>query len=167
MKELLTRRPVLSFGVGLGAVAGLSACATEPTEPDIVDTAFAAGSFSTLVAAVQDADLVDTLKSPGPFTVFAPTDDAFAALPQGTVESLLEPENKAKLVEILTYHVVPGRVTASRLSGTRGSIDTVEGRRLQFDGRNGVKVNGASVITADVAASHGIIHVIDTVLLPR
>ncbi|MEM9262984.1 MAG: fasciclin domain-containing protein [Pseudomonadota bacterium] len=137
------------------------------SDPDIVDTAVAAGSFTTLVAAVQAAGLVDTLKSPGPFTVFAPTDDAFAALPAGTVESLLLPENKDKLVSILTYHVVSGTVPASRLSGSRGSIDTVQGSRLHFDGRNGVKINKATVITADINASNGIIHVIDGVLLPR
>ncbi|MEL7150794.1 MAG: fasciclin domain-containing protein [Pseudomonadota bacterium] len=168
MTKLLTRRDTLRLGAGFGALAGLSACAMPtPSEPDIVDTAVAAGSFTTLVAAVQAADLVDTLKSPGPFTVFAPTDDAFAALPAGTVESLLLPENKGQLVEILTYHVVSGRVPASRLAGKRGSIATVEGRAVHFDGRNGVRINSSNVVTADIAASNGIIHVIDAVLLPR
>ena len=168
MTKLLTRRDTLRLGVGFGALAGLSACAMPTTsEPDIVDTAIAAGSFTTLVAAVQAADLVDTLKSSGPFTVFAPTDAAFAALPTGTVESLLLPENKGQLVEILTYHVVAGEVPASRLSGTSGSITTVEGRAVHFDGRNGVRINNANVVTADIAASNGIIHVIDGVLLPR
>lgn len=167
MTKHLTRRDLVHIGLGFGALAGMSACAMPATEPDIVDTAVAAGSFSTLVAAVEAADLVDTLKSPGPFTVFAPTDDAFAALPAGTVESLLLPENKDKLVSILTYHVVLGEVPASRLSGSRGSIATVQGSKLHFDGRNGVKVNKSKVITADITASNGIIHVIDRVLLPR
>ncbi|MEM6385482.1 MAG: fasciclin domain-containing protein [Pseudomonadota bacterium] len=168
MKKVLSRRDTLRLGASLAALATLSACAM-PTasEPDIVDTAVAAGSFTTLVAAVQAADLVETLKSPGPFTVFAPTDDAFAALPAGTVESLLLPENKAQLVEILTYHVVSGEVPASRLAGKRGSITTVEGRAVHFDGRNGVKINSSNVVTADIMTSNGIIHVIDSVLLPR
>ena len=167
MNKLLTRRDMVRMSAGLGALAGLSACAMPASDPDIVDTAVAAGSFNTLVAAVQAAGLVDTLKSPGPFTVFAPTDDAFAALPAGTVDNLLLPENKDKLVSILTYHVVSGEVPASRLAGSRGSIATVEGRKLHFDGRNGVKINKANVITADITASNGIIHVIDGVLLPR
>lgn len=167
MTKHLTRRDLVRMSVGWGALAGLSACAAPASDPDIVDTAVAAGSFTTLVAAVQAADLVDTLKSPGPFTVFAPTDDAFAALPAGTVDSLLLPENKDKLVSILTYHVVSGNVPASRLAGKRGSIATVEGSKLHFDGRNGVKINKANVITADITASNGIIHVIDGVLLPR
>ena len=167
MNKHLNRRDMVRMTVGFGAVAGLSACAMPASDPDIVDTAVAAGSFTTLVAAVQAAGLVDTLKSPGPFTVFAPTDEAFAALPAGTVESLLLPENKDKLVSILTYHVVSGNVPASRLSGSRGSIDTVEGTKLHFDGRNGVKINNSNVITADITASNGIIHVIDGVLLPR
>ena len=167
MNNPLSRRDMVRMSVGFGAVAGLSACAMPATDPDIVDTAVAAGSFTTLVAAVQAAGLVYTLKSPGPFTVFAPTDDAFAALPAGTVDSLLLPENKDKLVSILTYHVVSGTVPASRLTGTRGSIDTVQGSQLHFDGRNGVKINKATVINADITASNGIIHVIDGVLLPR
>lgn len=167
MTKAFNRRDTLRIGAGFGALVGLSACAVPETTPDIVDTAVAAGSFTTLVAAVQAADLVDTLKSPGPFTVFAPTDDAFAALPAGTVENLLLPENKGTLTEILTYHVVAGRVPASRLLGTRGSIKTVEGRSVHFDGRSGVKINDATVITPDIAASNGIIHVIDSVLLPR
>ena len=167
MINFLTRRQMLRFGAGAGAAAALTACSMPASQPDIVDTAVAAGSFNTLVAAVQAADLVDTLKSPGPFTVFAPTDDAFAALPAGTVEDLLRPENKDRLVQVLTYHVVAGRVSASRLAGDRGSIKTVEGRAVHFDGRDGVKINTSNVITADIMASNGIIHVIDSVLLPR
>ena len=134
---------------------------------DIVDTAIAAGDFNTLVAAVQAAALVDTLKGDGPFTVFAPTDEAFAALPAGTVESLLEPENLAKLQAILTYHVIPGKVMAiDVVDGT--SAATVQGSTVAFVVADGsVKVNGATVTAADIKASNGVIHVIDTVLLPE
>ncbi|MEM8773684.1 MAG: fasciclin domain-containing protein [Pseudomonadota bacterium] len=166
MQVTYNRRHIMKLGVGLLGAAGLSACATEPSEPDIVDTAIAAGSFNTLVAAVQAAGLVETLRSPGPFTVFAPTDDAFAALPAGTVESLLEPENKDKLVDILTYHVVAGEAPAASLVGKRGSLTSVQGSKLHLDGRNGVRIENANVITPDVFASNGVIHVIDAVLLP-
>lgn len=134
---------------------------------DIVDTAVGAGSFTTLVAAVQATGLVDTLKGEGPFTVFAPTDAAFAALPAGTVENLLKPENKDQLVKVLTYHVVPGAVTSDQLAGQRLSVATVQGQSVHVDGRDGVKVNAARVTTADIMASNGVIHVIDTVLLPK
>jgi uncharacterized surface protein with fasciclin (FAS1) repeats len=132
---------------------------------DIVDTAVSAGSFKTLVAAVQAAGLVETLKGAGPFTVFAPTDDAFAALPAGTVDSLLLPENKAKLVSILTYHVVPGHVTAADVMGLT-SATTVQGGTLAIDTTDGVKVNSAHVVTPDIMTDNGVIHVIDAVLLP-
>jgi uncharacterized surface protein with fasciclin (FAS1) repeats len=134
---------------------------------DIVDTAVAAGDFKTLVAAVQAAGLVDTLKGAGPFTVFAPTDEAFAKLPAGTVEDLLKPENKDKLVAILTYHVVPGAVMSSSLAGQKLDVKTVQGQTVHIDGTKGVKVNNATVTTADIEASNGVIHVIDTVLLPK
>ncbi len=134
---------------------------------DIVDTAVGAGSFTTLVAAVQAAGLVDTLKGDGPFTVFAPTDDAFAALPAGTVENLLLPENKDTLVSILTYHVVPAKVMSGDIAGKKAGVLTVQGERLSVDARKGVKVNNAKVITADIEASNGVIHVIDTDLLPE
>jgi uncharacterized surface protein with fasciclin (FAS1) repeats len=133
---------------------------------DIVDIAAGAGTFNTLVAAVGAAGLVETLKSPGPFTVFAPTDDAFAALPAGTVDSLLLPENKDKLTAILTYHVVPGAVMSADLAGKRLNVATVNGETVHIDGTNGVTVNGATVVTADIVASNGVIHVIDSVLLP-
>ncbi len=133
---------------------------------DIVDTAVSAGSFNTLVAAVQAAGLVDTLKGKGPFTVFAPTDEAFAALPDGTVENLLLPENKDQLVQILTYHVVPAKVMSSDIAGKRAKVRTVEGERLKVNARNGVKVNNAKVVTADIGATNGVIHVIDKVLIP-
>ena len=130
---------------------------------NIVETAIAAGSFNTLVAAVQAAGLAETLSGPGPFTVFAPTDDAFAKLPAGTVESLLG--DKEKLASILTYHVVAGKVMAADVAGLT-SATTVQGGTLKIDTSNGVKVNDANVVTADVEADNGVIHVIDTVLLP-
>ena len=145
-----------------------TAVATERAgQKDIVDTAVAAGSFKTLAAALQAAGLVDTLKGPGPFTVFAPTDEAFAKLPAGTVESLLKPENKAKLTEILTYHVVPGRVPAARVAGM-SSATTVNGKALSIATADGaVTVGGARVVKTDILCSNGVIHVIDTVMLPN
>ncbi|WP_171121328.1 MULTISPECIES: fasciclin domain-containing protein [unclassified Ruegeria] len=134
---------------------------------DIVDTAVSAGSFNTLVAAVQAAGLVDTLKGNGPYTVFAPTDEAFAALPEGTVETLLLPENKDQLVEILTYHVVPAKVMSGDIAGKRAKVLTVQGDRLSVNAKNGVKVNGAEVVQADIKASNGVIHVVDAVILPE
>ncbi|WP_171240874.1 fasciclin domain-containing protein [Ruegeria sp. HKCCA5491] len=134
---------------------------------DIVDTAVSAGSFNTLVAAVQAAGLVDTLKGNGPYTVFAPTDEAFAALPEGTVETLLLPENKDQLVEILTYHVVPAKVMSGDIAGKRAKVLTVQGDRLSVNAKNGVKVNGAEVVQADIEASNGVIHVVDAVILPE
>lgn len=133
---------------------------------DIVDTAVEAGSFSTLVAAVQAADLVDTLKGDGPFTVFAPTDEAFAALPEGTVENLLKPENKEQLVAILTYHVVPGKVMSGDLSDDMAAT-TVQGSDVMIDLDNGVMVEEATVVSADIETSNGVIHVIDKVILPE
>ena len=133
---------------------------------DIIDTAVANGSFKTLVAAVKAAGLVDTLKGKGPFTLFAPTDAAFSSLPEGTVANLLKPENKDKLVAILTHHVLAGAVTSKAVVGKKLSPKTVNGTSLSVDGTNGVMVSGAKVVTADVKASNGIIHVIDKVLLP-
>lgn len=132
---------------------------------DIVDTAVGAGSLNTLVTAVKAAGLVDTLKGEGPFTVFAPTDAAFAALPSGTVEDLLKPENKEKLVAILTYHVVPGKVMSTDLSDDM-MAKTVQGAEIKVDLDNGVMINEANVETADIAADNGVIHVIDKVILP-
>jgi uncharacterized surface protein with fasciclin (FAS1) repeats len=134
---------------------------------DIVDTAVGAGSFTTLVAAVQAAGLVDTLKGEGPFTVFAPTDEAFAALPEGTVESLLMPENKDQLVSILTYHVIPGKVMAADVNAKKMGVKTVQGSEVTVNGMSGVKVDGANVVSADIEASNGVIHVIDAVILPN
>jgi uncharacterized surface protein with fasciclin (FAS1) repeats len=133
---------------------------------DIVETAVSAGSFKTLAAALQAAGLVDTLKGKGPFTVFAPTDEAFAKLPEGTVETLLKPENKAKLTAILTYHVVPGSVKAADVVKLT-SAKTVQGQSVMIDAKDGVKINNANVIKADIETSNGVIHVIDTVLLPK
>lgn len=133
---------------------------------DIVDTAVAAGSFNTLVAAVQAAGLVDALKADGPITVFAPTDEAFAQLPAGTVENLLKPENKDQLIAILTYHVVPGNLTASEVTTMDGST-TLQGEDVTFKTEDGkVYIDGAQVVKADIAASNGTIHVIDQVILP-
>ena len=132
---------------------------------DIVDTAVAAGSFKTLAAALGAADLVDALKGKGPFTVFAPTDEAFAKLPKGTVETLLKPENKSKLQAILKYHVVSGNVLAKDVKA--GSVETLNGQRVDLKTVGGVSVDGAKVTTADVIAINGVIHVIDTVLLPK
>jgi uncharacterized surface protein with fasciclin (FAS1) repeats len=133
---------------------------------DIVETAVSAGKFNTLAAALKAAGLVETLKGPGPFTVFAPTDEAFAKLPAGTVESLLKPENKEKLTAVLTYHVVPGKAMAKDVTGM-SSAKTVNGKELSLkidDGK--VMVDNATVVKADVEASNGVIHVIDTVLMP-
>ena len=132
---------------------------------DIVDTAVEAGSFTTLVAAVDAAGLVETLKSEGPFTVFAPTDDAFAALPEGTVEELLMPENKDQLTSILTSHVVPGKVMSTDLSDDM-QAETVQGDTVTIDLDDGVMVDGANVTTADIETSNGVIHVIDAVIMP-
>jgi uncharacterized surface protein with fasciclin (FAS1) repeats len=149
---------VLVVGMGLTTVSSQS--------KDIVDTAVANGSFKTLAAALKAADLVDTLKGAGPFTVFAPTDAAFAKLPAGTVETLLKPENKEKLRRVLTYHVVPGKVEASAVTKLK-SAKAVSGDNIAVTVKDGkVMVNNATVVTADVGASNGVIHVIDTVILP-
>jgi len=150
----------------LTATAALATSALAMGKKDIVDTAAEAGSFETLLAAATAAGLVDTLKSEGPFTVFAPTDEAFAALLKGTVDSLLLPENKDQLVEILTYHVVPGKVMSTDLSDDMAAT-TVQGGDVMIDLDNGVMVNEASVVTADIETSNGVIHVIDSVILPN
>jgi len=150
-----------------GAVAMAMSASAAFAADDIVDTAVAAGSFKTLVAAASAAGLVDTLKGAGPFTVFAPTDEAFAKLPAGTVDALLKPENKGKLVAILTYHVVPGKVMSGDIAGKKLQAKTVEGGDVSIDATNGVMVDGAKVTTADIEASNGVIHVIDTVIMPK
>ncbi len=166
MKAQFIRFSVAAIAV-VALVASSSVRAQGPK--DIVDTAVAAGSFKTLAAALQAAGLVETLKGKGPFTVFAPTDAAFAKLPAGTVEDLLKPENKAKLVAILTYHVVPGTVMASKVVTMNGKeAKTVNGQSVKIMVKGStVMINGAKVVTTDVVASNGVIHVIDTVILPK
>jgi len=138
-----------------------------PSTKDIIDTAIEAGSFSTLAAALQAAELVQTLRGDGPFTVFAPTDEAFAALPEGTVQSLLLPENRDQLVAVLTYHVVPGRIYAADAIAA-GSATTVQGQNIMIRAQDGkVMINGATVIAADIDTTNGVIHVIDAVILPQ
>ncbi len=152
------------------AVVAICAFAMTPAvagKKDIVDTAAGAGQFNTLVTAVKAAGLVDTLKGKGPFTVFAPSDAAFAKLPKGTVEDLLKPENKDKLTAILTYHVVPGKVMSADIAGKKLAPKSVQGQALNVDATKGVTVNKAKVVTADVSASNGVIHVIDTVIMPK
>jgi uncharacterized surface protein with fasciclin (FAS1) repeats len=168
------RRSAL-VAAALAALLTLSACTSdsdtasetmpaETTVGTIVDVAVAAGNFTTLVAAVTAADLVETLSGTGPFTVFAPTNEAFAALPAGVLDALLLPENKALLAQILTYHVVSGKVMAADV--TDGDVATVEGQNVMLMTMGGVTVNGAKVVAADVAASNGVIHAIDAVILP-
>jgi transforming growth factor-beta-induced protein len=158
-------------GLALGVIGSLAitvsaATALAAADKDIVDTAVAAGSFKTLAKALAAADLVDTLKGPGPFTVFAPTDEAFAKLPAGTLETLLKPENKAKLRRILTYHVVAGKVMAADVVKLQ-SAKAVSGDTLTIAaGSGGVTVDKAKVVTTDIAATNGVIHVIDRVILP-
>ena len=161
------RNTITKFAFAAVAALPLAFGAVTAKAADIVDTAVQAGKFETLVAAVQAAGLVETLQGPGPFTVFAPTDEAFAKLPAGTVENLLKPENKDQLVAILTYHVVPGKVMAADLSGKKQFVETVEGSKLSVVAFNDVRVDGAMVISADIVASNGVIHVIDTVVLPQ
>ena len=158
----MLRRTVLTMSAA--AILAVPAFAAGHSK-DIVDTAVEAGSFTTLVAAVEAAGLVDTLKGEGPFTVFAPTDDAFAALPEGTVENLLLPENREQLTAILTYHVVPGKVMSGDLSNNMMAT-TVQGSDVTIMTEDGVTVEGANVVTADIETSNGVIHVIDQVILP-
>ena len=147
-------------------LVGFSSLAFSGSKKDIVDTAVSAGSFNTLAAALEAADLVDALKQPGPYTVFAPTDEAFANLPAGTLEELLKPENKEKLIAILTYHVVPGEVDSAEVVKL-SSAKTLNGKDIAIEVKDGnVMVNSAKVVKPDVKASNGVIHVIDTVIIP-
>ena len=155
----------LFASVAIAASLALSAGAAKAA--NIVETAVAAWSFTTLVAAVQAAGLVETLSSSGPFTVFAPTDDAFAKLPAGTVENLLKPENKDQLIAVLTYHVVAGKVMSSDIAGKTLEAETVQGQSLTINAMDGVMVDNATVVTADIVTDNGVIHVIDTVVLPK
>jgi uncharacterized surface protein with fasciclin (FAS1) repeats len=168
MKEKHMLKSVVAALIGLSLLTGNTLVARAADTPtNLVETAAAAGSFNTLAKALQAADLVSTLSGPGPFTVFAPTDDAFAKLPAGTLESLLKPENKAKLQKVLTYHVVAGTVMAADVVKV-SSAKTVNGESVAIKASNsGVMVDNARVTKADVKASNGVIHVIDTVLLPQ
>jgi uncharacterized surface protein with fasciclin (FAS1) repeats len=160
------RSQLATLAVAAVAAAGIAGAPARAAGTDIVDTAIAAGQFKTLAAALDGAGLVATLKGQGPFTVFAPTDAAFAKLPAGTVDTLLKPENKARLAAILTYHVVPGRVTAADVARLK-EARTVNGETVDVTADGGsVMINDAKVTAADVAASNGVIHVIDTVMLP-
>ncbi len=160
MRKFLTASALLILAAPALALAG--------DKKDIVDTAVSAEKFKTLVAAVKAAGLVDTLKGEGPFTVLAPTDEAFAKLPEGTLDSLLKPENKEKLVAILKYHVIPAKAMAADVVKLDGkSVKTAEGKWAKIEVKDGhVMINGAKVVQADIECSNGVIHVIDTVLLP-
>jgi uncharacterized surface protein with fasciclin (FAS1) repeats len=177
LKILATTLTLASVGFLSGAPALAESCSSKAARPTaisqaiaqaeqqtVVDIAASAGSFNTLTSALKAAGLVEVLEGKGPFTVFAPTDEAFAALPQGTLEELLKPENKDKLVKILTYHVVPGAVMSTDLKA--GEVATVEGSTVTIALGESVKVNEAGVVKADIKANNGVIHVIDKVLLP-
>ena len=170
-RMIIARGALLSLLAVVGAQP-LLAKMEVPEESDkpanIVETAVAAGQFKTLAAALEAAGLIDALTGKGPFTVFAPTDEAFAKLPAGTVESLLKPENKEKLKSILLYHVVPGNVTAKQVMKLNGrTVKTLEGRSIKITAMHGVTVDDARVTKTDIHASNGVIHVIDTVLIPK
>lgn len=169
VSSALSRIPAISFLpfalMGLLMItAAVHAGSQKSAQQNIVETAAAAGNFNTLIAALKQADLVETLKGEGPFTVFAPTDDAFAKIPKEQLDALLA--DKAQLVKVLTYHVVPGKVMAADVAMME-TAETVEGQSLQIRSAGGVQVNDAQVIKADIAASNGVIHVIDEVMLPR
>lgn len=159
------KKTLVSLALAMGITS--SAMAGGMMKKDIVDTAVGAGQFTTLVAAVQAAGLVDALKGDGPMTVFAPTDAAFAALPEGTVENLLKPENKDQLIDILTYHVLPGAVMASDVNAKKLTVEMLNGDSATVTGWDGVKIDGATVVSADIEATNGVIHVIDQVILPK
>jgi len=167
-EETFAGRACASRGVRRHAtyVAEKAPAAKEAAAKDIVDTAVAAGNFKTLAAALKAGGLIEALKSDGPFTVFAPTDEAFAKLPEGTVAELLKPENKEKLVAILKYHVVAGKVTAADVVKLNAA-KTLNGQEVKIDAKSGVKVDNATVVKADIVTKNGVVHVIDTVLLPK
>ena len=150
---------VIALSVSIGAASA--------TSKNIVETAVQSGKFNTLVAALKAAGLVNSLNGKGPFTVFAPSDTAFSKLPAGTVDGLLKPENKAKLVSILAYHVIPGKVMSGDIAGKKISVKTVQGSKISVDAMYGVKINDSNVVSADIAATNGVIHVIDKVLIPN
>jgi len=150
---------VIALSVSIGAASA--------TSKNIVETAVQSGKFNTLVAALKAAGLVNTLNGKGPFTVFAPSDTAFSKLPAGTVDGLLKPENKAKLVSILAYHVIPGKIMSGDIAGKKISVKTVQGSEISVDAMYGVKINDSNVVSADIATTNGVIHVIDKVLMPN
>ena len=150
---------VIALSVSIGAASA--------TSKNIVETAVQSGKFNTLVAALNAAGLVNTLNGKGPFTVLAPSDTAFSKLPAGTVDGLLMPENKAKLVSILAYHVIPGKIMSGDIAGKKISVKTVQGSEVSVDAMYGVKINNSNVVSADIAATNGVIHVIDKVLMPN
>lgn len=160
----MNKRTLLTAAVVAALVLPATLRASDHASKDIVDTAIAAGSFKTLATALQAAGLVDTLKGKGPFTVFAPTDEAFAKIPKADLDALLK--DKAQLTRVLTYHVVPGKVMAKDVAKL-SEAKTVEGQSLKIDTSSGVKVDGANVVKADIEATNGVIHVIDSVILPR
>lgn len=168
MKNADLKRVSILLLICLSVIFAFAGCGAKTMpEKDIVDTAVAAGDFNTLVAAVKAAELVETLKGEGPYTVFAPTDAAFAKLPEGTLESLLKPENKAKLAGILTYHVVASKVMAADVV-KMNEAKTVNGQMLKISTMNGkVMVDSANVTKTDIECSNGVIHVIDAVVLPE
>jgi uncharacterized surface protein with fasciclin (FAS1) repeats len=166
-KKFTSMLAMAALVAGIAVVVNSPVARADSHSKDIVDTAVAAGSFNTLAAALGAAGLVDTLKGAGPFTVFAPTDDAFAKLPEGTVETLLKPENREKLTAILTYHVVAGKVMASEVVSLK-SAKTVNGKEAKISVAGGkVMIDNANVVKTDIAASNGVIHVIDSVILPE
>ena len=166
-------KKLVAFGAMLSLIAVVmvfpaNAAGNSDETNDVVETAVAAGQFKTLAAALEAAGLIDALKGDGPFTVFAPTDEAFAKLPAGTVEMLLKPENKEKLKAILLYHVVPGNVTADQVTKLNGrTVKTLQGNSVKVKTAHGVQVDNAKVTQTDIKASNGVIHVIDTVLMPK
>lgn len=163
----MNRRFIIASTTALGLATLISACAPTDTSRSIVDVAAANGDLSTAVAAIEAAGLTATLGGDGPFTLFAPSNAAFAALPDGTVERLLEPRNRGQLVSVLTYHVLPDAVSSSDIAGQRLNMVTVQGQTVHLDGTAGVEVNDSTVTDADIPASNGVVHIIDQVLLPN
>ena len=168
-KKLVVLSAMLSLiAIVMGSTANARVNGNSLESNDVVETAVAAGQFKTLAAALEAAELIDALKGSGPFTVFAPTDEAFAKLPAGTVEALLKPENKEKLKAVLLYHVVPGSVTADQVTKLNNrSVKTLQGSSIKVKTSHGVTVDNAKVTQTDIKASNGVIHVIDTVLMPK
>ncbi|MFN3664486.1 fasciclin domain-containing protein [Yoonia sp.] len=163
----MNRRFALKSVIAAAGFAALAACdQMMTTDLGIIDVAAGDGRLNSFVAAATAADLADTLRGPGPFTVFIPTDEAFAALPAGRLDTLLRPENKDRLAVVLGYHIVRGAITADQLIDQRQSVATLNGTTVQIDGRDGLRIGNANIVTSDISASNGVIHVIDGVLLP-